>query len=60
MEDDVDELHHSDSSKAAVGASDKINNRKAGVFPLSKFVGLVEALGEGYHGEELVVQMRKL
>ena len=32
---------------------DKIDNDKAGIIPLSKFVGFIETLGEGFNYEEL-------
>ena len=30
------------------------------VLPLSKFVDLIETIGEGFHSEELVVKLRKV
>ena len=38
---------------------DKIDNREAGVLPSSKFVELVETLGEVFHSEDLVSRLRK-
>ena len=60
LEDDVDELPDSDSAKAAARVFDEIDNGKAGVLPSSKFVDLIETLGEGFHGEELAGQLRKV
>ena len=51
FEDDVDELSDLDFSKAAARVFDKINNGKDGVLPLSKFVDLIETLGEGFHSK---------
>ena len=45
MEDDVDEIPDSDFSKSAARVFDKIDNGKAGVLPLSKFVDFIETLG---------------
>ena len=39
---------------------DEIDNGKAGVLTFSKFVDLIETLGEGLHGEDLVGQLRKV
>ena len=60
VKDYVDELPHSDFSKAATILFDKIDNGKAGVLPLSKFVYLIEMLREVFHSEELVGNMRKV
>ena len=60
MEDDVNELPDSYFSKAAVRVFDKIDHGKANILPLSKFVELIETLGEGFHSEELVVHLWKL
>ena len=60
MEDDVDELTDSDFSKSAVIIFDKIDNVKDGVLPSSKFVDLIEKIGEGFHSEELASNPRKL
>ena len=49
MEDDVDELPDSDFSKTShKRVFDKMDNGKAGILPLSKFVDLIETLGEGF------------
>ena len=60
VEYDVDELPDSYFAKAAAGVFDKIDNGKAGVLPLSKFVELVETLGEGFHSEELAGHLWKV
>ena len=60
VEDDVDELPDSDFSKSAVRVFDKIDNGKAGVLPSSKFVELIETIGECFHSEELVGHLKKL
>ena len=39
---------------------DKIDHRKDGVLPSSKFVDLIETLGEGFHSEELAGHLWKL
>ena len=41
VEDDIDELPDSDFSKFSARVFDKVDNRKAGVLPLSKFVELI-------------------
>ena len=60
VEDDVNELPDSDFSKAAAREFYKIYNGKDGVLPSSKFVDLIEILGEGFHSEKLEVHLRKL
>ena len=60
MEDDLDELTDSYFSKASARLYDKIDNEKDGILPLSKFVDLIETLGEGFHSEELVGHQRKV
>ena len=51
MEHDVYELPDSDFSKATVRVFHEIDNGKDGVLPLSKFVELIETIGEGFHSE---------
>ena len=60
VEDDVDDLPDSDFSKSAARVFDKIDNRKYGVLPLSKFVDLIETLGKGFHSEDLEGQLQKV
>ena len=60
VEDDVDELPDSDFSKAATIIFDRIDNRKDGVIPQSKFVDLIETLEEGFHSEDLAGYLRKV
>ena len=60
MEDDVDELTDSDFSKSAVIIFDKIDNVKDGVLPSSKFVDLIEKIGEGFHSDDLAGHLRKI
>ena len=60
VEDDVDELLDSDFSKAAAIVFDKIDNGKDGVLPSSKFVELIETLGEGFNSEDLGGHLRKV
>ena len=60
MEAGLDELPDSDFSKATARIFDKINNWKYGVLPSSKFVDLIETLGEGFHGKYLVGHLQKV
>ena len=60
VEDDVDELPDSDFDKAAAIVFDKIDHRKDGVLLSSKFVDLIETLGEGFHSEELTSHIWKV
>ena len=39
---------------------DKLDNGKDGVLPSSKFVDLIQTLGEGFHSEELLVHLQKV
>ena len=39
---------------------DKIDNVKDGVLPSSKFVDLIEKIGEGFHSEDLAGHLRKI
>ena len=55
-----DELPDSDFSKAATRLFDKIDNGKDGVLPSSKFVDLIETLGEGFHNDDLADHRRKV
>ena len=49
VKDKVDEIPGSDSSRATTIVFDEIYHRKSGVLPLSKSVGLIETLGEGFN-----------
>ena len=60
MEYDVDELPDTDFAKSTAIVFDKIDNGKDGNLPLSKFVDLIQTLGEGFHSEELAGHMRKI
>ena len=60
VEDDVDKIPDSSFSKSAAGVVDKLDNGKAGVLPSSKCVDLIETLGEGFHSEELAVNLQKV
>ena len=60
VEDDVDELPDSDFAKASTIISDKIDHGNDGALPLSKFVDLIETLGEDLHSEELAGNLQKV
>ena len=60
VEDDMDELHDSDFSRATVRFFHKIDNGKAGLLTLSNFGDLIEIIGVGFHGEDLAGQLRKV
>ena len=60
VEDDIEELPDSDFAKAAAIIFDKIDHGNDGAFPSSKFVDLIETLGEGLYGEELVGHLQKV
>ena len=60
MEYDVYELPDSDFSKSTSGVFDKIDNGKDGALLLSKYVDLIETLGEGFHSDDLAVHLRKV
>ena len=60
VEDDVDELPDSDFSKASARVFNKIENGKDGVLPSSKFVDLIETLGEGFHIEDMAGHLQKV
>ena len=60
LEDDVDELPDPYFSKSTTIIFDKIDTMKDGVLPLSKFVDLIETLGEGFHSEDLAGNLRKV
>ena len=60
VEDDIDELPDSDFSRATIRLFYEIDNGKTGLLPSSKFGGLIEIIGVGFHGEDLAVQLRKL
>ena len=55
-----DELPDSDFAKDAVIIFYKIYNEKDGVLPSSKFVDLIETLGESFHSEDLAGHLHKL
>ena len=59
VEDDVDELPYSYFSKAAERVFDGIDNGKDGVLPSSKLFDLLETLGEVFHSEDMMDQLRK-
>ena len=60
VEYDVDELPDSDFAKAAAIIFDKRDNGKYCVLPSSKFVDLIETLGEGFHSDDLAGHLQKL
>ena len=60
MEDAVYELPGSNLAKSAAIVFYKIDNGKDGVLPLSKFVDLLETLGEIFHSEDLAGCLRKV
>ena len=60
MEDEVDELPNSDFSKSTAIIFDKIDNKKYGLLPLSKFVDLIGTLCEIFYSEELAGHLRKV
>ena len=60
VEDDIDELPDSDFTKAVAIIFDKIDHGKDGALPSSKFVDLIETLGEVLHSEELAGHMQKV
>ena len=57
LEDEVDELPYSKFSKATAKVFGEIYHVKAVVLPSSKFVDLIETLGEGFHNEYLTGQL---
>ena len=60
LKDDIDELPDSDFAKASAIIYDKIDHENDGALPSSKFVDLIETLGEGLHSEELVGHLQKV
>ena len=60
LEDDVDEIIDSFFSKVATIIFDKIDNRKYGFFPSSKFFDFIKTLGEVFHSEDLAGRLRKV
>ena len=60
MEVDVDELPDSNVSKSNEILFDKIDHRKYGVLPYSKFVELIETLWEGFHSYYLASHLQKV
>ena len=60
VEYDVYEIPDSDISKADAKLFDQIDNGKVSFLPSSKSFELIETLGEGFHSEEMVGQMRKV
>ena len=59
VEGDVDELPDSHFSKAAAIVFDKIDNGESGVLTSSKFSGLIETLGGGFHSEDMADRMQR-
>ena len=57
---DLYEITDSDCYKSATRLFDKIDNRKAGFLPSSKFVDFIETLGEGFHIDEIAGNLRKV
>ena len=60
VEYDVYEILNSIVSKSVAIICYKIYNGKDDVLPLSKFVDLIETLGEGFNSEYLEVRLRKV
>ena len=60
MKDDVDELFDSDFAKADARVFDKVDDGKDCVLPQSKFVDLLETLGDIFHSEELAGHLQKV
>ena len=60
VEDDIDELPDSDFSRATVRLFYEIDNGSSGLLPSSNFGELIETIGVGVHGEDLVGQLRKV
>ena len=60
VEDEVYQIHDSDSTKVAARVFDKIYNGKDGFLPSSKFVDLVETLRDFFHSEDLMGRLRKV
>ena len=60
VEDYVDELPDSYFSKATTIIFDKIDNGKDAVLPSSRFVDLIETLGDGFHSEDLAGHIQKV
>ena len=60
VEDDIDEISDSDSSKATARLFDGIDNLKAGVLPQSKFGELIETLGAVFCSKYMAVNLWKV
>ena len=60
VEDNIDELPDSYFAKSAAIIFDKIDHGNDGVLPSSKFVDLIEILGEGFDSEELAGHLQKV
>ena len=56
----VDELTYSEFSKSSPRVFYGIDNGKAGVFPSSNFVHMIETLGWGFYNEELAGHLHKV
>ena len=54
------QIPDSDFSKTAARVFDKTENVKDGALPPSKFVDLIETIGEGFNSEELADHQRKV
>ena len=60
VEDDVDELPDSDISKSDAIVFDKIDIDKFGVLKLSKFVDMIQTLGEVFHSDDMAGHLHKV
>ena len=60
MEEDVDKLPDPYFSKSAAIIFDKIDNGEDGILPPSRFVYLIETLGDGFHNEYLAGHLSKV
>ena len=60
VEYDIDQLPDSYFYKNSARIFDKIYYGKDSVLPSSKFVDLIETLGEGFHSDDMEGHMRKV
>ena len=60
VDDDVDEVPHTDFAKAAARVFDKIDNVKDGVLPSSRFIDLIGALGGNATEDKTNISARML
>ena len=60
VEDDIEELPDSDFAKASAIIFDKIDHGNDGALLSSKFVDLIETLGEDLNSEELAGNLQKV